>query len=55
MANSQFAGEGVKVLLTESLSNQPHFGVNVDVLAIGGGNTGALLAPVLEGIQPEKG
>jgi hypothetical protein len=55
MADSQFTGKTVKVLLTESLSNQPHFGMNVDVLAVGGSNAGALLAPVLEGIQPKKG
>ena len=55
MADSQFTGKGLKVLLTESLSNQPHFSVNVDVLAIGGSNAGTLLAPMLESIQPKKG
>ena len=39
----------------ENLSYQARFGINVDFLAIGGGNTTAFLAPVLQGKEGKIG
>ena len=42
------AGETTERLLTEYLGYQPHISKNLKPLTIGSGNTGALLATVLE-------
>ena len=53
MADGQFTGQGQKVLLAENLGHQPHIDPAVDFLAVGGGDAGAFLPPVLQGEQTE--
>jgi hypothetical protein len=42
-------------MLIKYLGDQPHIGVDLELLAIGGGNAGAFLTAVLEGKQGKKG
>jgi hypothetical protein len=48
MANGDIPGELTQGLLTEYLGHQAHISTEVDVFAIGGSNTGTLLATMLE-------
>ena len=55
MADGLFAGKRVEVALAENLGDQSHFRVNVNTLAVGSGNPGALLAAMLEREESEEG
>jgi hypothetical protein len=50
MSDGYVATELAQYLLIEGLSYQPHLGVHMNLLPIGGGNARALLATVLEGV-----
>ena len=49
MADGELAVQGQKVPFPENLRNQAHIRMDIDFPAIGGGNAGAFLPPVLEG------
>ena len=55
VANGHVAPQGAQVLLVEHLRHQPHALVDVGRAAVAGGDAGALLSPVLKGVEPEKG
>jgi hypothetical protein len=48
-------GEMTQRVLIEYLRNQPHGGIYVEVFAVAGSDTGALLPAVLKGKQGKKG
>ena len=54
VANGEIAGQGIEVGFSEDLADEAHFGVDIDAGAIGGGDAGAFLAPVLECEQAEE-
>lgn len=54
MSNSDVSWELGQFVLGESLGNQPHGGVEVDFLSIGGSDTSAFLPTVLEGVKAEE-
>ena len=43
----EFAGKRVEIPFAEDLGHQAHFGVDTNVLAVGGSDSGAFLAAVL--------
>ena len=47
MADRPFAGKRIKIRLAEYLSDQAHFGVDVEGLAVGCCDSSTLLAAVL--------
>ena len=49
MADGNVPGELAEGILSKYLGDKPHLGVYLNILAIGGGDAGALLPPVLEG------
>lgn len=55
MAYGDMPREARELLLGEHLRDQPHGGVDVDSLTVGGGDAGAFLPAVLEGIETEEG
>ena len=55
MADGDVAPEALEVFLLERLTDQAHGRVNTDRLAVAGGDPGALLASVLERVEPEEG
>src|SRR6478672_4138450 len=48
------AGKAANIALLEHLRDQSHPGSNMDILAVGGRDPGALLPPVLKRVQPIK-
>jgi len=48
MTDGDMAAEMTQGFLTKNLGYQPHPGVNIEFLTIGGGDTGAFLAAVLK-------
>ena len=54
MANGEFTGEGLKVRFAKYLGDQAHFSVDGDLIAAGGGDTGAFLPSVLECKEAEE-
>jgi len=55
MSDGDIATELAQYRFIEGLGDQPHLGVIVNMLPIGGGDAGTLLAAVLEGIEAEEG
>ena len=55
VADGQVPVQVAQVLLLEGLADEPHGGPRLDALAVAGGYAGALLAAVLEGVEPEEG
>jgi hypothetical protein len=55
MPDSHVADQGVKIGLSEYLSDQAHIGMDHHILAVGGGDSGALLSSVLQGEETEEG
>ena len=49
MTDGKLAIQGQEVPFPENLSNEAHIHMDIDVPAIGGGDAGAFLPPVLEG------
>ena len=54
VANGHVTDERIEVWLSEYLGHQTHFGVDYNVLAIGGGNSSALLPAVLQGKESKE-
>ena len=54
MSDSDVPWELGQLVLGESLGNQPHGGVEVDFLSIGGSDTGAFLSTMLESVKAEE-
>ena len=55
VADGDVAGEVAEVVLLEDLRDEAHAAVHVDAEAVGGGDAGALLAAVLEGVEAVEG
>ena len=55
VADRRIAAERRQRLLVDGLRHLPHRPRQVQALAVGGGDAGALLPPVLQRIQPETG
>lgn len=51
MADGKMPGKSAKDVFVEDLTNKPHAFVRSQLDAIGGGDTGAFLAAMLEGVQ----
>ena len=55
MPDREVAGEAFQVVFVEGLVHQPHAGMQVKTGAVAGRDARALLASVLESIDPEEG
>jgi hypothetical protein len=55
VTDGDIAAEVAERFFGENLSYQARFGINADFFAIGGGNTTAFLAPVLQGKEGKIG
>ncbi len=55
VADGDMAGKIAEVVLFEDLGDEAHAAVHVDPEAVGGGDAGALLAAVLEGVDAVEG
>ena len=53
--NCQVSFQAGQIIFLESLADQAHGGLYVDLFPVAGGNPSALLATVLEGKKSEKG
>ena len=55
VADGDVAGKVAEVVLLEDLGDEAHAAVHVDAEAVGGGDAGALLAAVLQGVDAVEG
>ena len=55
MADGDVAGEVAEVLFVEDLGDEAHAGAGVDLVAVCGGDAGAFLAAVLQGVDAVEG
>ncbi|OPZ93257.1 MAG: hypothetical protein BWY73_00420 [candidate division TA06 bacterium ADurb.Bin417] len=55
MADGQVAGQLFERLRGEDLGRFAHAQVGPDLAAVGGGDAGALLPPVLQGVKAQEG
>src|SRR5579875_703673 len=54
VTDGDVAAETTEVVLGERGVDEPHAGMDADVVAVGGGDAGALLTAVLEGEEAEE-
>ena len=55
VADGQMPRQRLQPRLVEDLGHQPHAPVLTDALAVAGDDAAGLLAPVLQGVEPEEG